>query len=294
MLSPPEMAFIPLSVLIYFMLISFSSLFSLLVCIYSVTKLLQLYKGFSTTDQLPSLGLRVRKWFLLGISVLNGSRCLFSAIEFILVCYITIVNKVIEDNVSDSGNSNNPHIVLIAVDLIVSYYGSSDLSFASCIVLICRVIPTIFYLACCALLIFFVFDVCFKISGYNFEAVRICWIIVNTVALIAAFDDLLIYPSPQAIYRLFIATMVVYAVALAWGTHLVYSCYAGSTGSTVASNSHHVSSPKRIIFRLACLVLLILLSLLISIVTLTLDYICLLYTSPSPRDGLLSRMPSSA
>ena len=26
----------------------------------------------------------------------------------------------------------------------------------------------------------------------------------------------------------------------------------------------------------------------------TLDPICLLYTSPSPRDGLLSRMPSSA
>ena len=25
-----------------------------------------------------------------------------------------------------------------------------------------------------------------------------------------------------------------------------------------------------------------------------LDYLCLLYTSPSPRDGLLSRMPSSA
>ena len=24
------------------------------------------------------------------------------------------------------------------------------------------------------------------------------------------------------------------------------------------------------------------------------DYACLLYTSPSPRDGLLSRMPSSA
>ena len=24
------------------------------------------------------------------------------------------------------------------------------------------------------------------------------------------------------------------------------------------------------------------------------EYICLLYTSPSPRDGLLSRMPSSA
>ena len=24
------------------------------------------------------------------------------------------------------------------------------------------------------------------------------------------------------------------------------------------------------------------------------DYLCLLYTSPSPRDGLLSRMPSSA
>ena len=27
---------------------------------------------------------------------------------------------------------------------------------------------------------------------------------------------------------------------------------------------------------------------------LELEYICLLYTSPSPRDGLLSRMPSSA
>ena len=29
-------------------------------------------------------------------------------------------------------------------------------------------------------------------------------------------------------------------------------------------------------------------------VNVTLDYDCLLYTSPSPRDGLLSRMPSSA
>ena len=28
--------------------------------------------------------------------------------------------------------------------------------------------------------------------------------------------------------------------------------------------------------------------------TLAWSYICLLYTSPSPRDGLLSRMPSSA
>ena len=26
----------------------------------------------------------------------------------------------------------------------------------------------------------------------------------------------------------------------------------------------------------------------------TVMYLCLLYTSPSPRDGLLSRMPSSA
>ena len=28
--------------------------------------------------------------------------------------------------------------------------------------------------------------------------------------------------------------------------------------------------------------------------TLVIDGVCLLYTSPSPRDGLLSRMPSSA
>ena len=32
----------------------------------------------------------------------------------------------------------------------------------------------------------------------------------------------------------------------------------------------------------------------ISDVPLGKDWICLLYTSPSPRDGLLSRMPSSA
>ena len=31
-----------------------------------------------------------------------------------------------------------------------------------------------------------------------------------------------------------------------------------------------------------------------SVAILNLDKICLLYTSPSPRDGLLSRMPSSA
>ena len=32
----------------------------------------------------------------------------------------------------------------------------------------------------------------------------------------------------------------------------------------------------------------------IDFLPLTVDYRCLLYTSPSPRDGLLSRMPSSA
>ena len=33
---------------------------------------------------------------------------------------------------------------------------------------------------------------------------------------------------------------------------------------------------------------------LVKLLTRFLYYICLLYTSPSPRDGLLSRMPSSA
>ena len=32
----------------------------------------------------------------------------------------------------------------------------------------------------------------------------------------------------------------------------------------------------------------------ISVLALAQQYLCLLYTSPSPRDGLLSRMPSSA
>ena len=31
-----------------------------------------------------------------------------------------------------------------------------------------------------------------------------------------------------------------------------------------------------------------------AVIATPLSYICLLYTSPSPRDGLLSRMPSSA
>ena len=35
-------------------------------------------------------------------------------------------------------------------------------------------------------------------------------------------------------------------------------------------------------------------SLIIALVSTMLTLICLLYTSPSPRDGLLSRMPSSA
>ena len=34
--------------------------------------------------------------------------------------------------------------------------------------------------------------------------------------------------------------------------------------------------------------------LIIAATAISLDYTCLLYTSPSPRDGLLSRMPSSA
>src|SRR5664279_203591 len=33
---------------------------------------------------------------------------------------------------------------------------------------------------------------------------------------------------------------------------------------------------------------------IVTLTTIMLYYLCLLYTSPSPRDGLLSRMPSSA
>jgi len=272
----PEKAVIPTSLLIYFVLTSFSSLFSLLVCIYSLTKLMQLYKGFSIVDQLPSLGLQVRKWFLLGISVLNGSRCLCSTTEFILVSYVTIVNI---DNPIDEGtiirnNSNtiDSYATLLNVESIVSYYSSSHLSLTGCIMLSCRVVPAIFYLACCALLIFFVYDVCFKISGYNFEAVKIGWIFFNTIALMILLDNLLLYPSPRAIYLLLISVMAVYTVAFAWGTYSVYSSYAGSTSTTVTSNSNLVNSPKRIIFRLACLVLLILSSLLTYAATMSLDY----------------------
>ena len=32
----------------------------------------------------------------------------------------------------------------------------------------------------------------------------------------------------------------------------------------------------------------------LDVIAICCDYTCLLYTSPSPRDGLLSRMPSSA
>ena len=40
--------------------------------------------------------------------------------------------------------------------------------------------------------------------------------------------------------------------------------------------------------------LLLVLSVQFELATRQVDYTCLLYTSPSPRDGLLSRMPSSA
>jgi len=116
-----------------------------------------------------------------------------------------------------------------------------------------------------------VYDVCFKILGYNFEAVKIGWIFFNTVGLMVLLDNLLLYPSPPAIYLLFICFMIVYAMAFVWGTYSVYTSYAGSTG-TVTSNSNHVNSPKRIILRLACLVLITLSSLLTYITTLSLDY----------------------
>ena len=40
--------------------------------------------------------------------------------------------------------------------------------------------------------------------------------------------------------------------------------------------------------------LLLLVFCFVIVATIALYFICLLYTSPSPRDGLLSRMPSSA
>ena len=65
-------------------------------------------------------------------------------------------------------------------------------------------------------------------------------------------------------------------------TALMFVAFTGY--GRIATLGEEVTEPRRTIPR----------AIIATLVTTTVIYICLLYTSPSPRDGLLSRMPSSA
>ena len=167
----------PLLYLIINVLVIFASLF---VCIYCIIKVVQVSNGFSLLDPEASNGLRIRKWFLLGVALATGFRCSLSLCEF-----VTFSIKVVKGD---------------ADIYSISYYGGLSRTLdAPYLIFVCRTLPTLLYLGYLGLVALYVAYLHHTWFGLDFSIARIVWISCNAVLCVTVLQYIFVYPMPSAI-----------------------------------------------------------------------------------------------
>ena len=226
----------PLLYLILLVLIIFSSLS---VCILCVVKLVQVSNGFSLLDPDVSPGLRIRKWFLYVIAAATGLRCLSSVIEFI----IFTIKVVKEDEPTES----------------ISYYENNKFHYAlPDVVFICRVLPTILFLAYYALLGLYISNLSHSIRGQDFTLVRNGWVAGNAMVVFAVFQYLFIFPNPSVLNVVCLIVVLFYSLWMAWSAYWVLDLYRSSSNNSNSGGGGSASGgavgAKRVLARMVYLV----------------------------------------
>lgn len=183
------------SLLIYLIVlvsIIFSSLSVFILC---VVKVVQVSNGFSLLDPDVSMGLKLRKWFISGIAIANGLRCLSSAIEF-----TTFSIMVVKEDQPPSS---------------ISYYDGYEQHIPYAL-LLCRVLPTLFFLAYYAYLALYLAGLAYTLRGDEISTVNMLWTAANAVLCLVLLQFLFFQTNLFALNIVCFIVVCMYASLIGW------------------------------------------------------------------------------
>lgn len=259
------------TLIIYFLTISLAILSSLWVCTYCITKIVKVSNGVSLLDLdviSSSLGLQARRWFLLSIGILNGTRCAASLMEcFLVVKFILdgFVNKEIANFDDES----------------ISFYQGIKTSTVYFLFVV-RMFPVFIYTICYSMLGLFLFHLYFTMSGNNFLILKILWIFFNLVSLVVIAQFLLVSPDIIVLTWILIFIFVFHSIGVLlclYNVHIYYNTSLShnqaipllSYNQSVYSQSSNLNSSKKVINRFFYLLVLSLSSIVIHVLIYIID-----------------------
>lgn len=225
-----------MTVLLYLALLLCCVFAALFLAVYCLIKIVQVSNGFSLLDPDASNGLRIRKWFLLGISLANTLRFISSLAEFIIFSI-----KVVKDNADVES---------------ISFYSTTNANIPYA-VFIARMLPSISFCGNFSLVSLYLAYLHHTLRGADFSPVRIGWILTNAILFVAALQYVIVFPFLLA-ENCVIFTAEIILVA-------VIARYSYSVANFLATNST-MGISKRMIDRFNIFVLMTLVALLFGVV----------------------------
>lgn len=184
------------SLLFYLVVVVLIIFSSLAVFILGVVKVVQVSNGFSLLDPDVSDGLKMRKWFISGVAIANGLRCFSSATELVIFSIM-----VVKEDLPPSS---------------ISYYGGGFENIIPYVLLVCRVLPTLLFLAYYAYLALYFAGLSYSLRGGEFTTVKMAWTAANAVLSLVLLQFLFVQTKPFALNIVCFVAVCLYAWLIGW------------------------------------------------------------------------------
>lgn len=216
-----------LSLVLYLLVLVCIIFCSLTVFILCVSKVVQVSNGFSLLDPEVSTGLRVRKWLLVGLAVANGMRCIASTVEFIIFSI-----KIVKDDQPTSS---------------ISYYDGFQQPIPFTI-FICRVFPTVLFLACYGTMALYVSELYYSVRELKFSSIRTFWVAINLLFLVAFVQYLVISSNPRILNIIGLVAVIIYSLWISWFAFSLHAYFFHASETSLAVSVSGPSVGQRKVF----------------------------------------------
>lgn len=191
-----------MGLLLYLVSLSCIIFASLSVCILCSVKLFQ-PAGLVNANHSAGAHARMRLIIFIGVSC--ACRCIFSSLEFIMFA----INVVKENRPTAS----------------ISYYRGFDHSYTSRLLFVCRVAPTLIFLAYYALIGDYFASLFYTIRESHYNTVRICYYAASGCAGAGVLLYLVIIPDPQVLNAVCLGTVLLLAMWILRHGHGINNFY---------------------------------------------------------------------
>lgn len=164
-----------------------------------------------------STGKKIRKWFFLCVVLANGSRSLGALVELLVYGILVSARQLSEE---------------------VMHY-KDEYSFVTFLVMICRTIPSIAYIASYSTLSIYLASMHYALLGKNFSRIRLVWIVLNVFLLILLITFLFLFPCTQMVYGILFTLYMVMLVTFAWYCRIISTHFSNNSPSSSSSSSNY-------------------------------------------------------